>query len=405
VVEERTLSERPEFYGRITPESIERMRRRIGVRQPGVPAWCREAHPDTMRHFAWSFGDDNPMFGEPDYGAQTRWGSMIAAPFYYANIAQPVSDQITPDMREATRGALAGLHSFHAATEVWFYRPIFPGDRAWSAKWVSSVLEKESEFGGGQSVRREVDEFVETDSREPILRTRSLFIHTERHSSKEAGTAKSVTVPLYTADDIEAIEADILREKRRGGEHRFWEDVQVGDKLPLLTKGPLTVTDIVAGHIGRGPGHHAWGPSRLAVERRRAHPGFYTRNEAGAWDVVQRVHWDQGFAEEIGAARAYDYGSMRQNWLAHLVTDWMGDSGCLLRLRCEFRKFNYVGDVSRIEGVVTDKHDDGTIEVEISCTNQDGLSTCPGDATVRLPTRQNMNPSFLDAADWPNVFP
>ena len=151
------MGEAYDFYGRITPESIERMRMRIGVRMPAVPAWYREAHSDTMRHFAWSFGDDNPLFGEPDYGEQTRWASIIASPFYYANLAEPIADEITPEMRERTRGALAGLHEFHASSEFWFCRHIYPGDRAVSARWVSDVREKSSSFGGGKSVVRDLE--------------------------------------------------------------------------------------------------------------------------------------------------------------------------------------------------------------------------------------------------------
>jgi acyl dehydratase len=141
------MAERHDHFGRITPESVEKMRMRIGVRQPGVPAWFREAHPDSMRHFAWGFGDDNPLFGEPDYGATSRWGSIIAAPFYAANLFEPVAQEISAEDRAKTSGALAGLHEFHAASEFWLYRPVRPGDRAWAAKWVSDVDEKESKAG------------------------------------------------------------------------------------------------------------------------------------------------------------------------------------------------------------------------------------------------------------------
>jgi len=398
------MAERYDHYGRITPESVDRMRMRIGVRQPGVPAWYREAHPDTMRHFAWSFGDDNPLFSEPDYGARSRWGTMIASPFYAANLFEPIAAEITAEQREASRGALAGLHEFHAASEFWFYRPVTPGDHASGAKWVSGVEEKESRFGGGRSVVRSLDEFVEIDDGGPLWRQEYTMIHTERGAAKEA-KKESKPPPFYSPEEIEAIEAAILSETVRGSEPRYWEDVAVGDELPTLTKGPMTVTDIIGSHIGRGPGHYAWGPLRIAVHRRQAHPGFSTRNEFGGWDIVQRVHWDQEFAREIGANRIYDYGTQRLNWLGQVVTDWMGDDAWLARLRCEFRKFNYVGDVSRLRGRVTAKHsDDHSVEVELSCVNQDGIDTAPGTATVLLPTRDRAHPELPAApADWPTI--
>jgi acyl dehydratase len=395
------MRERPEWFGRITDESVERMRLRMGVREPSVPAWYREAHADTMRHFAWSFGDDNPLFCEPDYAASTRWGSLIGAPFYLSNLHEPIFDEITPEQRKKSSGALAGLHEFHAGSEFWFFEPVRPGDRARSGRWLSGLTVKESSFGGGQSVIREVDEFIERGDSTPLMKARVTTIHTERESAKKAAKEKQQP-PSYSPDEMDEIEAAILNETTRGGEPRYWEDVKVGDELPRLTKGPMTITDIIASHIGRGPGHYAWGPLRLATRKRHALTGFYTRNEFGAWDVTQRVHWDQDYAREIGANRIYDYGTQRQNWIAQLLTDWMGDDAWIARMRCSFRAFNYIGDVSRVGARITAKNADGSVEIAISCINQDGVDTAPSDATVLLPRRDGSIPATPHApADWP----
>ncbi|MGE0308523.1 MAG: MaoC family dehydratase N-terminal domain-containing protein [Acidimicrobiia bacterium] len=399
------MAERSADYGKITPEGIEKMRGRIGVRQPGVPAWFREAHHDSMRHFAWSFGDDNPLFGEPDYGASSRWGTIVAPPFYVLNLQDPVAPPIPRELRDKTRGALAGLHEFHAGSEFWFYRPVVPGDRAYSARWVSDVREKVSEFGGGRSVIRDEIEYVEAADGHPLMKHFQWLVHTERDTARKAGAEKKKTEPpSYTPEEIDAIEDEIVSEVRRGSEPRFVEDVQIGDDLGRVTKGPMTITDIIGAHIGRGPGHYQWGPLELSVRKRRTHPGFYTRNEFGGWDVVQRVHWDQDFARSIGTARIYDYGTMRLNWLTHLLTNWMGDDGFVMRLRCEFRKFNYIGDVSRVTGRVTAKNPDGTIEVAVSCVNQRGEDTCPAEATIALPSRERGLPALpTPPADWVKV--
>jgi acyl dehydratase len=399
------MAERSPDWGKITPEGIEKMRGRIGIRQPGVPAWFREAHADSMRHFAWSFGDDNPLFGEPDYGATTRWGTIIAPPFYVLNLQDPVAPPIPPELREKTRGALAGLHEFHAGSEFWFYRPVVPGDRAYSARWVSDVQEKASEFGGGRSVIRDELEHIDAADGAPIMRQHLWLVHTERDTAREAGAEKKkAEPPVYTPDEIDAIEAEVEVEERRGATPRYWDDVAVGDSLGHVTKGPMTITDIIGAHIGRGPGHYQWGPLELSVRKRRSHPGFYTRNEFGGWDVVQRVHWDQDFARSIGTARIYDYGTMRMNWLGHLLTNWMGDDGWINRLRCHFRKFNYIGDVSRVTGTVTAKNADGTVEVSFSCVNQRGEDTCPGDATIALPRRDGTRPQPPEPpSDWVRV--
>ena len=47
---------------------------------------------------------------------------------------------------------------------------------------------------------------------------------------------------------------------------------------------------------------------------------------------------------------------MRETWLIHLCTDWMGDDAWLWKLDCQFRKFNYVGDTHWMRGRVTRKY-------------------------------------------------
>ena len=77
---------------------------------------------------------------------------------------------------------------------------------------------------------------------------------------------------------------------------------------------------------------------------------------------------------------------MRENWLIHLCTDWMGDDAWLWKLDCEFRAFNFVGDTQWLSGrVVRAYRADGgrpAADLEIACVNQRGVTTTPGHATV-----------------------
>ena len=70
---------------------------------------------------------------------------------------------------------------------------------------------------------------------------------------------------------------------------------------------------------------------------------------------MQRVHWDPEFAQRSGNPTTFDYGRMRETWLIHLCTDWMGDDAWLWKLDCEFRLFNYVGDTQWVRGTVARK--------------------------------------------------
>ena len=84
---------------------------------------------------------------------------------------------------------------------------------------------------------------------------------------------------------------------------------------------------------------------------------------------------------------------MRETWLVHLCTDWMGDDAWLWRLDCEFRKFNWVGDTHWMRGRVTRKYlaDGGraAVDLDVWGENQRGEITTPGHATVLLPSREH----------------
>ncbi|MEZ5169981.1 MAG: MaoC family dehydratase N-terminal domain-containing protein [Acidimicrobiia bacterium] len=380
---------------RITDEGIERFKARLHVPVPEPPPFNREAHSDTMRHFANAHGDDNPLYCEPDHGSTSRFGEQVGAPFFLMTMGEPVVDSIPDEVRQASKGALVGVHMFHAGSEWYFYEPVRSGDGVRSSRYLTEVEDKTSEFGGGRSVISHINiDYVRKVDGRPMADHRFWFVHTEREKAKKAGKEKKIERASWTPEEIEEIDAAVLAEEPRGAEPRYWEDVEVGDDLGVLHKGPLTVTDNVGMHLGLGPGEYGWGPLRLAVKRRKQARGLYTRDQSGAWDVVQRLHWDSEWARTIGAARTYDYGMMRMMWLGQLATDWMGDDAWLARLRCEFRKFNYVGDLQRITGEVTEKNDDGSVEVALAATNQRGEVTAPGDATVLLPTREGGPPKL-----------
>ncbi len=108
---------------------------------------------------------------------------------------------------------------------------------------------------------------------------------------------------------------------------------------------------------------------------------------------MQRVHWDPEFARRSGNPTTFDYGRMRETWLIHLCTDWMGDEAWLWKLDCEFRKFNYVGDTQFLSGRVVSTYvtDEGSpaVDVTMEATSQRGEITTLGHATILLPSREH----------------
>ena len=144
-----------------------------------------------------------------------------------------------------------------------------------------------------------------------------------------------------------------------------------------MVKGPLTVTDMICWHAGMGMGLYGVKPLRLGYQNRTAHPALLPpRRPQNVPDVMQRVHWDPEFARRSGNPTTFDYGRMRETWLIHLCTDWMGDDAWLWKLDCEFRKFNYVGDTQWLRGRVVRKYladgDRPAVDLELEAVNQRG---------------------------------
>ncbi|HET9612280.1 MAG TPA: hypothetical protein VFP06_21885 [Acidimicrobiales bacterium] len=381
----------------ITDEAVDRLRVRIGVPEPHPrPPHYTVLTTDVFRHVAEAYGDDNPLWCDPDHGATTVWGGPIAPPPLVGGDTLVGEDEVTEvaaDRREVMRGdPLRGVHAFYAASAREWWAPLQPGARVRRRNALVGVLDKPSEFA-----ERAVHEWTGQVFRAedgPLLSAQyRLMIRTERGRARARGRYDDVELAPYSDDQIAEIEAQYARERPRGSETRWWEDVAEGDAVGPLVKGPLTVTDIVCWHVGMGMGLYGVGALRLAAANRRRIPRFFHRDPQNVPDVMQRVHWDPEFARRSGNPTTFDYGRMRETWLIHLCTDWMGDDAWLWRLDCEFRRFNYVGDTQWLRGTVTRRYlaDGGrpAVDLDLVAENQRGEVTTPGHATILLPSREH----------------
>lgn len=355
---------------------------------------------DGIRHFAYSYGDDNPLYCDPAYGKGTRWGTTLAPPAFLYTVgedAAPVPDAETKALLKGD--PFAGLGSYQAVMEFEWYRPLVLGDTVRQLQAQVGMQEKQSRFGG-RTAHVTRDFLYDNGAGEVHAVRRGTWINAERSSTKERSrnTVQRLPEP-YSPEQLAAIDAAYEAETRRGAEPRYWEDTVVGEQIQTRVKGPLVTTDIIAWHIGWGMQLTPPGAFRLSYKIRKKAPGLYPPNSLNIPDTVQRLHWEPERAQELGLATSYDYGAMRETWLTHAVTDWMGDDAWLYRLRCEHRKFNYIGDTTWITGAVTDKYiADGhaMVDLQLTCTNQASEVTTPGTATVILPSRE-LGPMRLPA--------
>ena len=371
-------------FPKITEAGLAALRKRIGVPiEDSLEPWCYEATRDNIRHYAHGVGDDNPLWCDPDYAAASAHGGIVAPPSFVFPCDRVLSGYV---------GGLPGIHAMWAGAKFVWHDWIRRGDALRTAAWLSDLIEHETRFAGRaiQQVYR-VDLFNQRD--ELLCEAESWCFRTERDTAREEGIKYAELAAQgekrYSAEELEAIYAHYEREEIRGAEARYWEDVAVGDALPTLVKGPMTVTGFIA--YAQGWGGLYIRANKLAWQQLARHAGLGIPNRFGIPDCPERVHWEEEFALQVGAPGAYDYGPERCSWLIHQLTNWMGDRGFLQSAHCEIRRHNPVGDTLFFHGRAVRKFvaPDGApcIEIEQRAENQDGELSVRGGGIVKLPRR------------------
>jgi len=379
--------------GTLTEEDIDRARRQIGVPKFSFnKPYNSVASSDGMAHFAFACGDANPLYNDRGYGATTRWRDQIAPPLFLHATGTNLTPKPDAQLKDLFRGLFRGVGKYYTGVEWTWWRPIYPDERVYFERTTSDIIVKDrSAFSGGKTVTEVYRDLFIDRSGAPTGRREESYLSAEREGTKKAGRYSHIERQTWTPDDIARIDEVYAAEQRRGGETRYWEDVEVGEAMTPVAKGPLTMVDIISMHMGMGLSSSGIGPLGLAYAQRKKMAAFYIPDRFGVPEVVQRVHWDHERAQELGLPTSYDYGQMRTSWLIHLVTNWMGDDGWLWRLGCQSRLFNFMGDATVCSGTVVGKRVEGLqhiVDLELASTNQRGENTCPGTASVILPSRE-----------------
>ena len=366
--------------GRVSEEELARVRSKIGQKiKVNEPAYLTEVTRDAIRHWAWATGDKNPLFLDEAYAKQSAVGQMIAPPcMLYAFSRTSIG----------YRGGLPGVHSFFAGSHFRWKEPIPLGETIDTDVTFKDLVELPSRFADRMFKQISHIRFLGKDGRE-IADAESWGMRTERTKAKEKGKYNSLKFHHYTKEELAEIAKSYEQEVCRGSAPLFWEDVQVGDELPSIVRGPYTATVAVAFEQAWG-GLFIWAHSYWFKYLRR-HPAAGILNGYGIPEPPEAVHWDSALAKSVGVPEAYDYGPERISWLGTMLTNWAGDQGFLAELYCEIRRFNLVGDVTYAYGKIVEKTSAdtgrGSVKIELGTRDQRGEMTSKGWARILLPMK------------------
>jgi len=368
---------------RISEEMIAEMKGKVGLKlNTENSTHNEEANRLAILKFAEGIGDPNPLWTDAEYAKKTRYGSIVAPPsFIWATIAH-------------VQFGWKGLGGFHSGCNIEFYKPIYLNDKV-TSECIFTGFDgpKPSEFAE-EMVIDHFDNKYWNQHGDLLVKYHWWIIRIGRGKAKEKGKYSKLTLPHpWTEEELKKIEEEVLSEEFRGSNPRYWEDVNVGDELKPVVKGPLGLTDELAYFVGGATPIPRLGAHGASLRQYRRHPAWSFRDPTtGALEPIFAVHYNKEAARAMGVPMQYDVGLQRHCWGIHLLTNWMGDGGWLKRSYTEYRRFNYFGDVVWIKGKVTkkyvDEEGDYCVDIERHAINQRGEDIMPSHATVALPSRE-----------------
>lgn len=370
--------------GTLSDEELTKWQDRIGLSMRIGSVFNQNVSFEATRNFSYGIGDANPVSMDTEYAKKTKYGALVASPAWV----------ISAFPHWVLQG-LPGVHADHSASDWEFLKPIYVNDKITPKCYFVGYDVRSSAFAGKSAF--EYQKFEYWNQRDELVsQGHCMLVRYERQvvkakTAKGKGKYDSIKIPHpWTEKELEKVDQEVLAEEIRGSEPRYWEDVEVGDELPKLVKGPFGITDFISFTIGCCPVQMAAHGIQLRTYKK--HPAWGFRDAVtSAWEPVYSVHYNAAAARGVGAMYAYDAGVQRHSWVVNLLTNWMGDDAWVKNCNAQYRKFVYISDVVRISGKVIKKYIDENkelcVDVETHGINQRDEDTIMGKSTVILPSK------------------
>lgn len=139
----------------------------------------------------------------------------------------------------------------------------------------------------------------------------------------------------------------------------YYDDVQIGDSLPPLEKGPVTHYQLV--------------------------------RYAGASGDFNPLHTDPKVGEMIGLGGIIAHGMLIMGFVGQLLSDYVGPAA-LRKFDVRFKGMTHLGDVIICTGTITEKYEangENQVAGKLQAADQNGDVKVTGTFVAALPRRSN----------------
>jgi acyl dehydratase len=376
--------------------------------KPIDPARLKERLANNdIRRWAQAMHYPNRLHYDDEFAAESRFSRLVA----------PLSFAVTTDdghgSAPACVGAIPSSHLLFGGDEWWFYGPrIFGGDLIHNERIPFDYVVKETKFAGPTCFQRG-DNHYYNDRGDKIATQRSTSIRYRADLAREMASQSSSQAasedPTWTDEQLASLETrkfeyiKTLHELGHG--KRYWDDVQVGDKLPTRVFGPHSIASLTT--EWRAYLFTIWGGMHRRTDLDLTALGF-TEDMAGkeqdaamekenpeltdgAYIGPSRGHLFPRWARYIGMPRAYGYGASMGAWVLDYLSGWAGEWGLVVHSNCNYRGPAFTGDVTIMDASVTERKVDdqgrSIVKVDLKMNNQLGTVMATAKAEVELPTK------------------
>jgi acyl dehydratase len=377
---------------------------RVGQLVGGGQLWEPCAKSDIRR---WVMAMDyvNPLHWDQEFASQTKFGDIIA----------PQSIAVALDYghgcQPACVGHIPGSHLIFGGEEWWWYGThVRPGDKLFQERRFYDYKVTDTKFAGPTMFSRG-DTTHRNQHGNLVAKARSTAIRYLAAEAEKLGMYETMAGAKrrWTKDELAGIDKvrhDWFMSNREGKSPHF-EAVSVGDKLPRRVIGPHSIASFTTEY--RAFLFNIWGtfhwtaPAGVKDPWINQDPGWIEgfgfdeelalidpRARDGLYLGPSRGHIDDSYAGEVGMSRAYGYGATMAAWNTDYLAMWAGHDGMVRHAKSDFRTPAFEGDVTYIDGEVTDKFEKSewgfpVVQIKVTMTSQDGGKVVVSTNEVELP--------------------
>ena len=316
---------------------------------------------ESIKRTGMQKGWENPIWWDDEYAQKLGYKSALMYPLGMT-IAGSWGDAMPTPLRDTL--AVSGLNRIH-----YFSKPVYAGDKLYSIENKQDLTEITPYVDGGCEYRTfrmygegqvynqdgelvgESIGFVKESLKKYVQLPEGYDGRTFDDSWDCANWWERKT-HQYTDEDWEFIKDQWSKEKRRGEEPLYWDDVKEGEYIPPKYVGPMTAFD-----LGGRFQFYNGDAYNLTIKEKLADPEISKtmyKNQYGIWvDKEADVLNAPGGPEFTFIDRSIFENSTCAAFAIDMLFNWMGDRGWMYKIA-----WDIMGVFPGYEGLIPDHPDE-----------------------------------------------